>query len=539
MWKSSVGLETVLLSLCVSSIALAQATAPSGPDAAACAALSQLDLQGRAEAPARVFTARIVDVPAPPEGATRESAAAMLAASPIARYCEVTGYVAPQNKFELRLPLPKDWNQKFFFALCDGFCGAVNGNRCNLSLARGYAAVTSNGGHDGVPGFDGIWAANAPRLQEDFAFRSTHVVTLVAKAIITRYYGRPIARSYVAGCSKGGQGALMEVQRYPEDFDGAISAAPVYDWTGQITVATWFTQANSDGRGGLLLDSAAMHAVHASVLAACGAQAGVDEGLVTDPAACAWRPERAACRTDEATAGCLTPRQVAAVTKVLTRPADAAGRVIYPAAFVRGAETDAGFWFFGLGGARSLDITGHFLAAQQFLSYMAQPTSAGVVDPRRVDLARLPRMLARARTLYDATSPDLRAFKQRGGKLIMWHGLSDGAVPATSSVVYHDRVTRFMGGRARTDDFFRLFLLPGVHHCAGGPGPDVVDAITALERWVEGGVAPDELIARRVRNGTVERSRPAYPYPARARYSGSGDPMRAESFVRADGSGRR
>jgi hypothetical protein len=539
MARSSLGPRVALLLVCVSFTTRAQAIldVPRGPDAAACAALARPDVQNPGDAPTRVVSARLVDVPAPPARALRESAAAILADSPIRQYCQVNGYVAPQNKFELRLPLPKDWNQKFFFVPCAGFCGAVNGDACNAGLARGYATVTNNGGHDAGAVFDGIWAANAPQLQEDFAYRSTHVVTVASKAIVTHYYGKPIARSYISGCSKGGQAVLMEVQRYPQDFDGAIAGAPVYDWTGQMTMSTWFSQANSDGRGGVLLDSAAMHTVHASILSLCGAQAGVDEGLVTDAASCAWRPERAACATGGAT-GCLTPQQVAAVTKILTKPTDAAGHVLYPAAFVPGAETDAGFWFYDPSGARSLENTAHFAVAQQFLSYMAQPTST-VVDPRRVDIARLPAMLARARRVYDATSPDLRAFKARGGRLLMWHGLSDGAVSATSSIVYHDRVTAAMGGRARTDDFFRLFLLPGVHHCGGGPGPDRIDTITALEQWVERGVVPDVLIAQRTRNGVVERSRPAYPYPALARYSGAGDPMRAESFVRGEETRRR
>ncbi|MDQ6633309.1 MAG: tannase/feruloyl esterase family alpha/beta hydrolase [Gemmatimonadota bacterium] len=540
MARPSVCLHAALLTACISSSALAQATpdAPKGPDAAACVALSKLDLSNLLDAPTRVLAARLVDVPAPPQGAIRESPAAVLAASPIAQYCQVTGYVAPQNKFELRLPLAKDWNGKFLFSPCAGFCGSVNGSACIPSLARGYASATNNGGHDGGgTAFDGTWAANAPQLQEDYAYRSSHVVTLATKAIVARYYGKPIAHSYISSCSKGGHAVLMEIQRYPQDFDGAIAAAPVYDFTGQMTASTWFSQANSDGRGGTLLDSAAMRMVHASILALCGAQAGVDEGLVTDPASCAWRPERAACPALGATS-CLTPQQVAAVTKLLTKPTDAAGHVLYPAAFVPGAETDANFWFIDPDGGAAIANTGHFGAAQQFLSHMRELTSA-VVDPRRVDMGRLPVMLARARRIYDATSPDLRAFKARGGKLLMWHGLSDAAVSATASIVYHNRVTKTMGGRAQTDDFLRLFLLPGVHHCGNGPGPDRVDTITALEQWVEQGVAPDVLIAQRVRNGVVERSRPAYPYPALARYSGKGDPTRAESFVRAEGSVKR
>src|SRR5262249_1569266 len=144
------------------------------------------------------------------------------------QYCQVTGYVGPQNKFEMRLPLQADWNQKFFFSACDGFCGAVNGAACNPSLARGYAAVTTNGGHDSDPGVECLWAANAPRLQEDYGWRSAHIVTIAAKAITSQYYGRPIARSYISGCSKGGQTVLKEAQQFPGDYDGYLPIAPVY-----------------------------------------------------------------------------------------------------------------------------------------------------------------------------------------------------------------------------------------------------------------------------------------------------------------------
>ena len=150
-----------------------------------------------------------------PSGYGASGAAATPIVSNIKRYCDVTGYVAPQNKFELKLPLPDDWNQKFFFYACGGFCGRVIGDACNLALARGYASATGNGGHDSVLGFDGIWAANAPELQEDFGWRSNHVVTLIAKAITTHYYGKPIKYSYMVGNSKGGQAVLAGGTKVP------------------------------------------------------------------------------------------------------------------------------------------------------------------------------------------------------------------------------------------------------------------------------------------------------------------------------------
>jgi len=168
-----------------------------------------------------------------------------LGASAIKRYCQVLGYVAPQNKFELRLPMPAQWNQRFHFTACGGFCGALNGNACNPTLARGYASITSNGGHDGDAPFDGVWAANAPGLHDDLGWRNTHVVTMAGKAITSQYYGQPIARSYMTGCSKGGHAVLAEAQRFPEDYDALLAAAPVYDLTGRTTAGAWWARAVS------------------------------------------------------------------------------------------------------------------------------------------------------------------------------------------------------------------------------------------------------------------------------------------------------
>ena len=445
----------------------------------------------------------------------------------------MTAYVAAQNKFEIRLPLPSDWNHKFFFAACGGFCGSVNGSLCNPSLARGYASVTGNGGHDGSPGFDGLWAREAPNLQEDFAWRSNHVVTLAAKAITTAYYGQPIGHAYMSGCSKGGQAVLLEAQRFPEDFDGLIPIAPVYDYTGRSAIAgAWFAQAVSDGHGGSVLDAAAAEAVHRSVLARCGAQAGVDEGLVTDPTACDWRPEMMACSGVKPGSQCLTPTQVQAVTRLMSPVVNSKGDVLYAHPYVPGTETEWARWNYGHGGGPLTgDPIANFTVSDQYLRYLADATPRADVDPLRFDFDRDPGTLERARSIYDATSPDLRAFKLRGGKMIMWHGLADSGIVATSSIAYYEAVMKLMGGRADTDDFFRLFLVPGVHHCAGGPGLTDFDALTLLENWVERGQAPDVMIASRSVNGVVERTRPVYPYPLLAQYSGHGDPRQAASFV--------
>jgi tannase/feruloyl esterase len=528
----------------ISTAAPAPTSVPS-VNAPKCAELTGLNLEDAPGGPALITSARLVEVPVTgleewvvhPSG---YGSSAALRTNPIRQYCDVTGYVAPQNKFELKLPLPDDWNQKFFFHACGGFCGHVDRDALNLTLARGYASVTGNGGHDSALGFDGIWAANAPEFQEDFGWRSNHVVTLIAKAITAHYYGKPIKYSYMAGGSKGGQAVLMEAQRFPEDFDALLPSAPVYDYTGRNTVAAaWFAKAVSDGHGGSVLTAEAANAVHKSVLEHCGAQAGVEEGMVTDPPTCNWRPAMIACKPGESSSDCLDARQVAAIERLMSPATNSKGEVLYPYHYLPGTETQwAGWNYFGAPSPAYPPRFANMELPGQFLRYFVDPKERkGNVDALHFDFDHYPATLSRSRRIYDALSVDLRAFKAHGGKILIWHGWADGAIPATSSIGYYEGVIKAMGGRKQTEDFFRLFLVPGVHHGGGGPGLTEFDALTALENWVEKGQAPEKLIASRATNGVVERSRPVFPYPVLARYSGKGDPKQADSFVPFDPTG--
>jgi feruloyl esterase len=514
---------------------------PARTDAQPCEALADFNLEGAPGGPALITSARLVEVPVAgldqwllaPSG---YGSSAANSAVHIHEYCDVTGYVAPQNKFELKLPQPRDWNQKFFFYACGAFCGTVFGDACNLGLARGYASATGNGGHDSRWGFDGVWAANAPELQEDFGWRSNHVVTLIAKAITTHYYGKPIKYSYMGGGSKGGQAVLLEAQRFPEDFDGLMPSAPVYDYTGRNTIAAaWFAQAISNGHGGSVLNADAAQAIHKSVLEHCGAQSGLDEGVVTDPPSCRWQPEMIACTSGSSGTDCLSAKQVAAVRRLMTPATNSKGEVLYAYPYIPGTETMwAGWNYFGTPRPGITPRLANLELPGQHIKYLADEKIRENVDALHFDFDRDPATLGRSRRIYDATSFDLRAFKAHGGKLLLWHGWADGAIMATSSIGYYEGVMQFMGGRKQVEDFFRLFLIPGVHHSGGGPGFTEFDSMTALENWVERGQAPDKLIAERLRNGVVERTRPVFPYPVLARYSGNGDPKQADSFVPLD-----
>ena len=516
----------------------AQSITPSNAEAQKCAALMNLNLEDTQAGPAVITSAHLVDVPATgferwilaPSGF---GSAVEKSAGRIHQYCDVTGYVAPQNKFELKLPLPADWNQNFFFYACGAFCGTVFGDACNLGLVRGYASATGNGGHESAWGFDGAWAANAPELQEDFGWRSNHVVTLIAKAIATYYYRKPIKHSYMGGGSKGGQAVLMEAQRFPQDFDGLMASAPVYDYTGRNTyAAAWFAQAFSDGNRGSVLNAVAAQAIHKSVLEHCGAQDGVDEGIVIDPPSCTWQPEMIACASGHEGSDCLNAKQVAAVKRLMTPVINSKGQVLYAYPYIPGTETMwAGWNYFGAPRPGITPRLANLELPGQYGKYLLDEKIRANEDALTFSFDRDPADFARARRIYDATSFDLREFKARGGKLLVWHGWADGAIMATSSVGYYEGVLKFMGGRSQTEDFFRLFLVPGVHHSGGGPGFTEFDSMTVLENWVEKGQAPDKFVACRITEGTVERCRPIFPYPVRTRYSGKGDPKLAESFV--------
>ncbi len=242
-----------------------------------------------------------------------------------------------------------------------------------------------------------------------------------------------------------------------------------------------------------------------------------------------------ACAQGSSGPDCLNAKQVAAVKRLMAPATNSKGEVLYAYPYIPGTETQwAGWNFFGAPSPAYPPRFANMELPGQYLKYFVDEKMRAKGDALSLDFDRDPGTLVRARRIYDATSFDLRAFKARGGKILLWHGWADGAIMATSSIGYYEGVTKLMGGRKQTEDFFRLFLVPGVHHGGGGPGLTEFDTLTALENWVERGQAPEKLIAQRSSNGFVERSRPVYPYPILAHYSGKGDPKRADSFVPVD-----
>jgi len=445
------------------------------------------------------------------EDANLHSAVSVPAADGLPAYCRVLGTIRPAISFEARLPLAADWNGKFYMAGCGGFCGKLYADRSgfyntiNHGLRRGYAVATMDGGHWGSGPTDGRWAWNNRLAETDWAWRAVAETTRAAKQLLAAHYGRPQQRAYFAGCSTGGRMALMAAQRFPADFDGIIAGAPALDYSGLVAVqSAWVTQANTGVDGRPVLDPAKVPAIAAAVAAACDGLDGRSDGLIEDPRNCHWSPTALRCPASPADATCLSDAEVGVLERWYAPPRNAAGSVLYPGGVPRGSEPFWGVWLAGLPAQPPNPAIPAVvpLFARDFLRYMAFAEDPGEgYEVRDFDFDRDPPRLAALGALYDATSPALEPFRERGGKLLIYHGWADAIVTPQRTLDYYAALeARF--GAAPTREFARLFMLPGFDHCGIQPGPGANDAgfdpLPALEAWVEQGVAPERIDTRRI-----------------------------------------
>jgi feruloyl esterase len=452
------------------------------------------------------------------EDTTITSATLLPAGAGLPEYCQVRGQIETEIGFEVRLPT--DWNGKFYFQGVGGNAGVILPP--GPGLVRGYAAATTDTGHQGAPPnplFDGSWALNNPERQVNYGHRAVHLVTVSAKRIIEAFYGQPPEYSYFEGCSNGGRQALMEAQRYPGDFDGIIAGAPALDYTGFMMDWNWNAQALQ--RAPIPANKVSL--IANAVLRECDARDGLRDGLISDPRRCHFNPKKLQCRTGDG-ADCLTRDQVRTLRRIYAGPESPDEEPIYPG-FPPGHE-DGGdgwpLWMTGNGIFPPLQLTAQ---DQYFRFFIFGPA----FDPLQFDYDKDRESVAPTGEFLNATDPDLSAFKARGGKLILWHGWADPALTPERSVGYFLDVVDTLD--EDTVDFFRLFLAPGVRHCGGGPGPNAFDMLTALENWVERDIAPDRIVATHFTGNTADRTRPLCPYPQEAKYKGKGSINDAANFV--------
>jgi hypothetical protein len=461
-------------------------------------------------------------------------AAVIPAKGDVPEICRVQGGLETVILFEVSMPTSV-WNNKLFYVGGGGYNGSVP--ELGDALARGYAAAGSDTGHRGFH-WDASAMYNNPQSQVNYAHRATHLVAILSKEIVKSYYGAPAKYSYFCGCSNGGKMALMEAERYPEDFDGIVGGGYVVDRTKEMMMFVWTQRALL----GSEIQPYKIPAMEKATLAACDARDGLADGLIDRPDRCKFDPEVMVCQGAEGP-NCLTPRQVTAWQKILNGPVNSAGKKLY-AGYSPGHEGDYSYYITGIGTMHGYPSS-NFMYEDSFMRWIVFGPQFDSV--RDFDYDKSPAALMKFEKDQDAGSADLSAFQKRGGRLILYNGWADHSTPPMRAVEYFEQLRQKTANR---DDFVRLFMMPGLYHCNGGPGPNTFgglgqkgykrndpdnDIIGALDQWVEKGMAPSKLIVTKFKGDDprqgVARTRPVCPYPQVATYSGSGSVDEAANFV--------
>jgi Tannase and feruloyl esterase len=438
-----------------------------------------------------------------------------------AAYVEVKGNVGGNIRFELLLP--DTWNGRFVMGGGGGFVGTVQ-NEARDSVNRGYATVGTDTGHEWQPVYMAGWALDNLEAQLNFGYLAVHRTAEVAKALIRSYYGTDASACYFTGCSRGGGQAMMEAQRYPKDFDGIVAGAPAFNWPGIAATMVEIAQALYPNPGHLdstVLTKEVLQKLQKGILEQCDAQDGLKDGIIEDPAA---------VRFDLSKVPGLTIEQRKAIEAIYQGAHNDKGK-IYPG-FSPVAECDPDQWIAWLVGPLPAfvakdhvpDLT--FAFGTQIFKHLVFNNPDW--DYSTYTFSNFDKDTRLAASFLNATNPDLTAFKAHKGKLILWHGWADPALPAQATVDYYRQVLAHDPG---TSDYCRLFTVPGCLHCGGGPGATEVDWLSVIVDWVEHGKAPERIVASKQENGRVVMTRPLHPYPEVAVYKGRGDPNSADSFV--------
>lgn len=462
----------------------------------------------------------------------------------LSAFCRVMAVAKPSSDSDIKIEVwmpASGWNGKFRGEGNGGFAGEIDYASLALAVGQGYAAAATDTGHE-ADGTDARWALGHPEKIIDFAYRAIHEMTAIGEQAVKDFYGDKPRHNYFSSCSNGGRQALMEAQRYPEDYDGIIAGAPANYWTHLLAGALWDVQATTADSASYI-PGGKIPAIAKAVNQACDAIDGVTDGVLNDPRKCHFDPASLLCKATESDS-CLTQPQVAALKKLYEGAHDSKGRKIFPG-FMPGGEDGGGgwrLWITGSGPGKSL----LFAYGSAFFADMVYDNSSW--DYKKANLDGAVALSDRKfRNVLNAMSSNLKPFESRGGKLILYHGWNDAAISPLNTIHYFKQVETTMGQRT-TDSFLRLYMVPGMQHCGGGPGPDVFGQFgtspqndpqhhmyMALEQWVEKGVAPSEIIAAKLGVGTagavVKETRPLCAYPQVAKYSGSGDTNDAANFV--------
>lgn len=515
-------------------VVAAAAAAPLHAQPFADAARSRAGYSGGTIAP-KVQCAELAEIELPE--LTEITARTIAADGRVPAHCRVNGVIEPEVAFEVNLPAM--WNGRFYMIgngglAGEGFDDPRRSQERAAALEHGFAIASTNTGHYATEEPGGTFVLSNPQKAIDYAYRAVHVTAVTAKEIASRYYEEPVAYSYWNSCSNGGRQGLLEAQRYPSDFDGIVANAPWVDQTGFAIGAFWNQQALDD----VPISPAKMALVAERVMAVCDAVDGLEDGLIDDPRKCSFEVARDVpiCPAGTDTDACLTPEQAEAIQKVYDGPTNSRGERLFPG-FMLGSEAlvtspngaEQSGWANLILPAQPGAKPADFNLAESLFRYLVLDPPQPDYDYRSFDFDRDVALFERWAETANATSTDLAEFRARGGKLIITYGWADAILQPLMGVEHYEKAAAANGPDAT--DFMRLFMAPGMAHCAGGIGPDQYDAVTAVIDWVETGSAPDALIARKIVGGNVTRSRPLCPYPQIARYDGDGSIDDAVNFV--------
>ena len=497
-------------------------------------------------------------------GSMIDSAAEGTGAQPGA-VCIVTGTLAPAIKFRVELPITS-WTQRYLQTGCGGLCGNLNINigaadGCPNVDQTGFVVASTDMGHEGMDGDFG----RDPQKRADFAYRGVHLTALAAKALIRAYYGQPERFSYFSGCSDGGREALVEAERFPTDFNGIVAGAPAMNFQVQNGLYHgWQARSNTGDDGRAILVADRLPILHAAVLKACDGLDGQVDGLLSAPSLCHFDPMTIVCRAGQDPSTCLTPAEATVAERFYNGPRDPkTGARLTPGGPQYGSELA---WAGVYVPQKAEQPIFSAIIANWSMGNLIFPSGEPTTIARlHFDEATFDKLRAR-HPLFDATNPDLSAFTRRGGKLILFHGWADPHISPINTIAYFDAVRQQMGAAA-AGAFMRLYLMPGMYHCSGGEGPSQFDLLTPVMAWVENAQAPGAIVTRTADTGpgsmsdrsgepgasrlaadadhrgpppgmppapadVIARSRPVYPYPYIAAYSGHGDTNNSANYRR-------
>ena len=462
-------------------------------------------------------------------------------------HCRVLAHVTPTPRSDILVEVwipTVGWNGRYLGIGNSGFAGQIDYAAMKLGVSQGYAVAATDGGHRGTA-VDASWARDQPEKIADFGWRAIHVMTKTAKAIVASFEGTPAKYSYFYGCSSGGRQALMEAQRFPDDYDGILAGAPAADWTGLFAMGAASLKHLDNPSG--YIPPTKLQVIGHEVLANCGAQGSAPNGVIPDPTECHFNPASLLCKEtkDSVRPSCLSMSQVSTLKALYRGLRGADGRIIFPG-YEPGGESGPGGWQTWITGERPHSSLMFVFATAYFSNFLFHGRAWDPQNSDPIALLHLAnRMTGKA---LNATDPNLTEFWKRGGKLIMYHGWSDPAIPPRSTVDYYLTVVRHMSD-SRVSSFVRLYMIPGMQHCSGGPGDADFGQLgtakssrdphrsvaRALEEWVEAGTAPAGIIGRSAQpdaqGHNESTTRLLCPYPLVASYSGAGNLSDASNFV--------